>query len=110
MSSNYYNGQLGDSSPYGGVSEGRVVSGAPTETVINGITYRTENGVVYRKENGRLIPITNPQELLALDRQFTPTPPMYIPVKQGYGNNSNSGSSTVLLIGAGLLLLYLVNK
>lgn len=86
---------------------------APMENVINGVTYRTENGKVYRKErNGRLTQITNPQELLALDRQYVPPPPIRLEAMPGYENQPDGQNNTSLVVMAiaGIALLFILKK
>ena len=87
----------------------------PFESVINGVTYRTEEGKVYRKQNGRLIPITNPQELADLERQYVPPPRMRLQSVTGYENKPDTESgqdNSGLMIAAivGIALFFLLRK
>ena len=103
MDYNNYDEQLG--TIYG---DGQTGVSPPIETVINGVTYRTENGKVFRKQNGQLIPVTDQQELLALDRQYiAPATVGFYPI----GDNPNhTGTGAVLLVVGALALFFLSRK
>lgn len=71
-------------------------SNAPIDTVINGVTYRTQQGKVYRVNGTNLTEITDQNELLNLDKQYY----------------SQQGSSNNLMVGgvAALLILLILSR
>jgi hypothetical protein len=130
MNNRNFNGQLGADLSYlvgQGQSSGPA---APVEFVMNGITYRADRGNVYRKQNGQLIPVTNQQELIAIENYYANT---IVPPSQPYSNpayalplttaqqaalgsfqsNSNSStgsSSSLVFVGIGLLVLIVLSR
>ncbi len=75
---------------------------APSNVVINGRTYRNQNGKVYRVEGKKLIPITDQNELLNLDRQMN--------AGQKSGGSDKGNGSGIIIGGVALLILLLLSR